>query len=413
TTTNFTYGANGNRTASTIGSTTLSSATWNGANELTSYSDASANMTASSYNGEGLRTSATATPSGGSSSTQAFVWNTLGSVPQLLMDGKNAYLYGPGPTPIEQVNLSSGTIQYLASDALGSVRGVVSSTGALTASTAYGAYGNPETTGGLTSYTPFGFAGGYTDPTGLVYLVNRYYDPGTGQFMSVDPLVDQTGQAYGYTGGNPVNGVDPLGLCSDAGGTFLVPGACHWTSRSWVMQTENTLQGQKGGGFSWTNGLKAVADYGTGIANFAVSTATLGNGHVSAPYCGFGWASDVGYWYAAGATFVLGGAEADAANATETSVNEGVYVIRSTGGNYVGQSGNIDQRLAGYVSSGRFTQAEVDAAERTLATGGKTAREVAEQLQIDSMGGVDNLLNIRNPIGDGRVSLMPQPYARP
>ncbi|MCU1493585.1 MAG: hypothetical protein JWO62_1349, partial [Acidimicrobiaceae bacterium] len=151
-------------------------------------------------------------PSGGSPSTQAFVWNTLGSVPQLLMDGKNAYLYGPGSTPVEQVNLSSGTIQYLASDALGSVRGVVSASGALTSSTAYGAYGTPETSGGLTSYTPFGFAGGYTDPTGLVYLVNRYYDPGTGQFLSVDPLVDQTGLPYGYTGGNPVNGVDPLGL---------------------------------------------------------------------------------------------------------------------------------------------------------------------------------------------------------
>jgi hypothetical protein len=48
------------------------------------------------------------------------------------------------------VNLSSGTINYLAADALGSVRGVVSSTGALTASTSYGACGSPETSGGLT-----------------------------------------------------------------------------------------------------------------------------------------------------------------------------------------------------------------------------------------------------------------------
>lgn len=42
--------------------------------------------------------------------------------------------------------------------------------------------------------------------------VHRYYDPGTGQFVSVDPLVDETGQAYTYTGDDPVNGVDPLGL---------------------------------------------------------------------------------------------------------------------------------------------------------------------------------------------------------
>ena len=92
------------------------------------------------------------------------------------------------------------------------MRGVVSSSGSLTASTSYDAWGNPETTGGLTTYTPFGFAGGYTDPTGLLYLINRYYDPATGQFVSVDPMVDQTGQPYAYTGDDPVNDVDPLGL---------------------------------------------------------------------------------------------------------------------------------------------------------------------------------------------------------
>jgi RHS repeat-associated protein len=33
-------------------------------------------------------------------------------------------------------------------------------------------------------YHPFGFAGGYTDPTDLIYLIHRYYDPSTGQFIS-------------------------------------------------------------------------------------------------------------------------------------------------------------------------------------------------------------------------------------
>jgi uncharacterized protein RhaS with RHS repeats len=45
-----------------------------------------------------------------------------------------------------------------------------------------------------------------------VYIVGRYYDPATGQFVSVDPLVDETGQPYAYTGDDPVNGVDPNGL---------------------------------------------------------------------------------------------------------------------------------------------------------------------------------------------------------
>ena len=43
------------------------------------------------------------------------------------------------------------------------------------------------------------------------YLVNRYYDPATGQFLTVDPLVDETGQAYAYAGDDPVNNSDPSG----------------------------------------------------------------------------------------------------------------------------------------------------------------------------------------------------------
>jgi RHS repeat-associated protein len=64
-------------------------------------------------------------------------------------------------------------------------------------------------------YTPYGFAGGYTDSTSLIYLINRYYDPTTGLFMSVDPLVSETGEAYTYTGNDPVNVTDASGLTSE------------------------------------------------------------------------------------------------------------------------------------------------------------------------------------------------------
>ena len=44
------------------------------------------------------------------------------------------------------------------------------------------------------------------------YSVGRYYDPTTGQFLTVDPLVDQTESPYAYVNGDPVDGADPLGL---------------------------------------------------------------------------------------------------------------------------------------------------------------------------------------------------------
>ncbi|HUY86144.1 MAG TPA: RHS repeat-associated core domain-containing protein, partial [Acidimicrobiales bacterium] len=82
----------------------------------------------------------------------------------------------------------------------------------------YTAYGSLASSTG-TDPTPFGFAGGYTDPTGLIYLVARYYDPSTGQYLTVDPAVRQTQQTYEYAAGDPTNFLDPSGLfpVSEAG----------------------------------------------------------------------------------------------------------------------------------------------------------------------------------------------------
>jgi RHS repeat-associated protein len=204
TTTIYSYNADGERLTANQGSAAIASGTWNGAGQLTSYNGPSADMTSAAYDGNGLRASATT-----GSGTEDFVWD--GSS-RLLMDSDNAYIYTGGNTPAEQVSLSAGTTSYLAADALGSVRGIVDSSGTLAATTSYDAWGNPLTAGGLTGSTPFGYAGGYTDATGLIYLVNRYYDPGTGQFLSEDPAVSQTGQPYAYAGGNPVNATDPNGL---------------------------------------------------------------------------------------------------------------------------------------------------------------------------------------------------------
>ena len=54
--------------------------------------------------------------------------------------------------------------------------------------------------------------------------MHRYYDPSTGQFLSVDPLVDETGQAYSYTGNDPVDETDPSGEIKCKGFFGWVPG---------------------------------------------------------------------------------------------------------------------------------------------------------------------------------------------
>ena len=119
-----------------------------------------------------------------------------------------------------------GSSTYLFSDPEG-VRITLNSSGAITSGASYNPYGQ-LTAGGVSSVTPFGYAGGYTDPTGLIYLVSRYYDPSTGQFISVDPLVGITGQPYEYVNGDPLNFIDPLGLCNANvfSGSFWTKGNC-------------------------------------------------------------------------------------------------------------------------------------------------------------------------------------------
>ena len=61
--------------------------------------------------------------------------------------------------------------------------------------------------------------------TGFVYLRARYYDPATGQFLTRDTLEAVTRSAYGYVGGNPLNGSDPSGLVPCAHG-LIDGGGC-------------------------------------------------------------------------------------------------------------------------------------------------------------------------------------------
>jgi RHS repeat-associated protein len=64
-----------------------------------------------------------------------------------------------------------------------------------------------------------GFLGGQEDPTGLTHLGAREYDPVTGRFISVDPVLDnsdpQQMNGYSYANNNPITACDPTGERTD------------------------------------------------------------------------------------------------------------------------------------------------------------------------------------------------------
>ena len=92
---------------------------------------------------------------------------------------------------------------------------LTSKTGATTWAAQYQAFGNANITIQSTTNN-LRFPGQYNDgETNLHYNWNRYYNNGTGRYVTSDPIGLKGGlNTYGYVGGNPLTWGDPLGLAA-------------------------------------------------------------------------------------------------------------------------------------------------------------------------------------------------------
>lgn len=275
------------------------------------------------YNGDGLRMSKMPA---GSAGPQQYVYDTTGSVPKVLSDGSSYYVYGADGYPLEMIQGS--TVTWYHHDRVGSTRVLTNSSGAVTGTASYTPYGVSTTTG-LT--TPLGYTGAYADAdTSLIYLINRYYDPTTGQFLSVDPLVAETGQPYFYAGDNPVNAIDPNGL--DCGVFSLV-----------CSGYDTLAGGVKSGGSHLVNAV--VSGAGKVILGVGQATTEVGSLVYHHPRQAAGIALGV----AAAATGVgavveaTGVASAVAAGATISEASAGTLVLGGTAALTGGAATYFDQ----------------------------------------------------------------------
>ena len=175
------------------------------------------------YNGDGLEVGTTT----GAGTTQ-FTWATLNSEPLILSDQTSDYIYGPGTTPVEQVDLSTSDptfINFNQADGASSYV-LTDGSGNLVNLWDYDATGANELLD-LTSPTGFGYAGEYQDATsGFFGMRARWYDPTTDGFTSVDPDLASTDQPYSYAGDDPVNGSDPSGQACSTWQWVAAPGVC-------------------------------------------------------------------------------------------------------------------------------------------------------------------------------------------
>ena len=164
--------------------------------------------TASTYtfDGDGKRASSTV-----GSTTRSFVYDVSGKLPLLLTDGTRKYVYRTG---LAYETDMAGNVQTVShADGLGSVRALTDGSGNLIQTYKTDPFGVPTATQG-TSTQPFGFTGEQVDPTGLVYLRARMYDPQIGRFLQRDSIAMSghgiTGRnRFIYAGDDPVTYADP------------------------------------------------------------------------------------------------------------------------------------------------------------------------------------------------------------
>jgi len=139
------------------------------------------------------------------------------------------YDYGDDLLRMDRGLVGSQVASYYLYDGLGSTRQLVSTSGVVTDSYSYSAFGEMASHTGST-VNPFLFnAQQFDGASGDYYLRARYYDQSNGRFISQDPFGGSDDDPvslhrYLYASGDPTNRIDPSGNDDSLAGTLAATG---------------------------------------------------------------------------------------------------------------------------------------------------------------------------------------------
>lgn len=342
----------------------------------------------------------------------------------------------------------SAVTNYELSDYLGNVRAVFTKNDDIAQEEGYSDYypfGMQMPDRILESAYRYNYQGQEKDPeTGKVAFELRLWDARIGRWLSPDPA-GQYASPYLGMENNPANVVDPDGGCTDCsecpdfcqsmdrtsidenyyinitsvGGLEHIPLPSHQLSNSLsydpsanpvylneVIVSNGSITHDIYKAVEQEN-LSALRDF-QAWARYKIATDLVNiKGKMVAEHPATqlfwivvtgGMSSSIGGIYSAGFK-------------TPATATEGIYQFTAASGKtYVGQSVNIPTRLAQHIASGKLIKGTPVKTYEVL--GGKTAREIAEQMRIKALGGIHQkgikvLENYRNPIGKAREYLLP------
>jgi RHS repeat-associated protein len=149
------------------------------------------------------------------SATIVFVYDGDNLIETVNATGNEVARFTQGLSIDESLAMQRGTTtDYYEADGLGSITSLSNSVGTIANTYTYDSFGNTtNSTGSVANFFRYA-AREFDTETNLYYYRARYFDPGTGRFLSEDPIGLNGGiNLYRYSFNSPTINTDPSGLC--------------------------------------------------------------------------------------------------------------------------------------------------------------------------------------------------------